>query len=185
MARLVLLLAVVLIVPACGGGSDQPSAESTAAADAPAAATQVSSGQVAEADRAAILTTLKLSADANGQVLNECGDRITPQLLGVDVGEAVGPAVLVVMTGGPSLASCYGDGPGLTLLRRDATVWKQIYSSRGGSLVVMKESHNGARDLVFGGPGLSHPAFEWTGSSYEPAGREVSDDGLGGATFLP
>ena len=110
--------------------------------------------QVSDADRAAILKTANLTANAQGQVKNECDDMITPQLLPVDLGPAVGASVLLVMSGGPTLASCYGDGPGLTLFRHVGGSWKQIYSSRGASLVVMKEQHNGAPDIVFGGPGF-------------------------------
>jgi len=88
------------------------------------------------------------------------------------------------MSGGPDLASCYGDGPGLTLFRRAGGDWKQIYSSRGASLVVLKDTHNGAPDIVYGGPGFSHPVFEWDGSTYEKATREVPDDRISDAKVL-
>ena len=131
------------------------------------------------------MKTANLTANAQGQVKNECDDMITPQLLPVDLGPAVGASVLLVMSGGPTLASCYGDGPGLTLFRHVGGSWKQIYSSRGASLVVMKEQHNGAPDIVFGGPGFSHPAYEWNGTDYEPAKRDVPDARIEDATILP
>ena len=141
--------------------------------------------QVSAADRDAILSAVKLKADAKGRVRNDCGDMITPQLLSVELGQKVGPAVLLVMTGGPTQATCYGDGPGLTLFRRAAKGWAQIYTSRGASLVVMKQMHNGAPDLVSAGPGSSHPVFEWNGTEYLPAKRDVPDDKLGDGVFLP
>jgi hypothetical protein len=93
----------------------------------------------------------------------------------------VGRALLLVMNGRPNFASCYGDGPGLTVFRNVSGAWQQIYSSRGGFLVIMKDAHNGAPDIVFRGPGFSHPVYEWNGTSYEPAKREVADERLTGA----
>ena len=149
------------------------------------AAASAGASQVSAADRDAILNAVSLKADAQGRVQNDCGDMITPQLLPVDLGPKVGPAVLLVMTGGPSQATCYGDGPGLTLFRRAGTSWAQIYTSRGASLLVMKEMHNGAPDLVYGGPGFSHPVYEWNGTEYLPAKREVPADKTADAVFLP
>ena len=191
MRHLFLTVGTVLLVAACGSGNDQ-AREADAAA--PVAATtsaavpvspSTSSRSVADADRAALLSTLKLTADAKGQVLNECGERITPQLLSVDLGKGVGRAILVVMTGGPQQASCYGDGPGLTLMRQADVGWKEIYSSRGGFLLVMPELHNGAHEIAFGGPGFSHPVWQWNGTEYELSRREVSDDKIANAVTLP
>ena len=184
-----LLPFVALLLSACGSSSDQArEADASAAAAAAPVATSTasaSSSAIADADRSAVLATLKLTADAKGQVLNECGDRVTPQLFPVDLGKAVGTAVLVAMSGGPSLATCYGDGPGLTLLRRADGGWKEIYSSRGGFLAIMKETHNTANDLVFAGPGFSHPLFTWNGTTYVRSDREVPDDRIGDAVILP
>ena len=185
MRRLSLTLVVTVLLAGCAGNDRSGEAGASSTAAAAPAATSTSPGSVADADRAAILKTLALTADGKGQVLNECGERITPQLLPVDVGDGVGSAVLVVMTGGPQQASCYGDGPGLTLMRHAAGGWNEIYSSRGGSLVIMKETHNDARDIVFGGPGFSHPLFTWNGTTYVRSNREVPDDGLEGTTILP
>ena len=191
MSRLSLLLCLTLLLSACGSGNDQAreaDASAAVAATTPAAAPvspSTSSSSIADDDRAALLSTLKLTADAKGQVLNECGERITPQLLSVDLGKGVGRAVLVVMTGGPQQASCYGDGPGLTLMRQADAGWKEIYSSRGGFLLVMPELHNGAHEIAFGGPGVSHPVWHWNGTEYEPSKREVSDDKIGNAVTLP
>jgi hypothetical protein len=109
---------------------------------------------------------------------------VTPQLLSVDLGSRVGPSILLAMEGGPNLASCYGDGPGLTLFRRADANWEEIYSSRGGFLAVMKDQHNGAPDIVFAGPGFSHPAYEWDGSGYAPTRRTVPDDRISDAKLL-
>lgn len=137
------------------------------------------------ADTTAILKAAGLAADGTGQVDNECGEKVTPQLKTVDLGAPVGRAVLLAMSGGPDSATCYGDGPGLTVFRQNGTAWQQIYSSRGGFLAVMKETHNGAQDLVFAGPGFSHPLFIWNGTTYVRADREVPDDRLEGTTILP
>jgi hypothetical protein len=177
--RTVLLVGVLVGLAACGDRKAEP-ADTSAPQAAP-----VSTDALSATDRAAVLKVAALAADEKGQVENECGEKVTPQLLPADLGPAVGPAVLLVMSGGPNYATCYGDGPGLTLMRRDGASWRHIYSSRGGSLVIMKEMHNGAPDLVHGGPGFSHPVFEWNGTVYTRADREVPDDQISGATILP
>ena len=127
------------------------------------------------ADRAAILGALRLSANAQGQVLNECNELVTPQFLPAELGGGVGTAVLFAMSGGPTTASCYGDGPDLHLLVRESTGWREIYSARGRMLIILPTSTGGVRDIGDGGPGLSFPVWTWNGSRYAPAGREVSD----------
>ena len=188
MKRMPFLFAATLLLPACGSGSGNDQfreADASATTTVAPVATSTSASSIADGDRTSVLKALELTPDAKGLVLNECGDRIMPQLLPVDIGKGVGTAVLVVMTGGPSLASCYGDGPGLTLMRQVDGGWKQIYSSRGGFLAIMKDTHNGAQDLVFAGPGLSHPLFTWNGTTYVQAGREMPDERLEGTTILP
>lgn len=140
-----------------------------------------------DADRAAILSALRLSANAQGQVLNECGELSMPQFLAAELGGPVGTAVLFAMSGGPTTASCYGDGPDLHLLAREATGWREIYSARGRMLIILPTSTGGVRDLGDGGPGFSFPVWTWNGSRYAPAGREVSDAELSKMkpTYLP
>lgn len=140
-----------------------------------------------EADRAAILETRQLSADAQGLVMNECGDLVTPQFLPAELGGDVGTAILFAMGGGPTIASCYGDGPDLHLMMRQATGWREIYSARGRVLIILPTSTGGVRDLADGGPGFSFPVWTWNGSRYAPASREVSDADLGKmeAAYLP
>ena len=124
MFRLLVCLLVALVTAACSGApadDEKAATVETAAGGASAGASQVSA-----ADRDAILNAVSLQADAQGRVRNDCGDMITPQLLPVDLGPKVGPAVLLVMTGGPSQATCYGEGPGLTLFIRAGTSWAQI-----------------------------------------------------------
>lgn len=183
-----LVLPVALLAIACGSrpareagtGDGQASGSVTATAASAANAAAISA-----ADRAAILKASSLTADAQGRVQNDCGELVTPQFLTPDLGAKVGPAVLLVMTGGPKQPTCYGDGPGLTLLRNAAGKWQEIYSSRGGMLVVMKDMHGGAPDIAHGGPGLSHPVFEWNGTAYQSTKREVRDDSIGDVTILP
>ncbi len=146
-----------------------------------------SGGPLTEADRPAILATLKLSADATGQVINECSELVTPQFLPADLGGPVGTAVLFAMGGGPTTATCYGDGPDLHLLKREAGGWREIYSARGRMLIILPTSTGGVRDIADGGPGLSFPVWIWNGTVYAPAGREISDGELAAieATYLP
>jgi hypothetical protein len=142
-------------------------------------------GPLTEEDRAAILGTLKLSADAKGQVMNECGELVTPQFLPAELGGGI--AVLFAISGGPATAACYGDGSDLHLFMREATGWREVYSARGRMLVILPTSTGGLRDIADGGPGLSFPVWIWNGTRYAPAGREISDAELSEvkATYLP
>jgi hypothetical protein len=142
---------------------------------------------VTDADRAAILKTLGLSADQQGLVLNECNERSVPQYLSSELGGSVGTAILFAMSGGPNTASCYGDGPDLHLLMRDGTNWREIYSARGRMLIILPTSTAGVRDIGDGGPGFSFPVWIWNGTHYVPAGRDISDAELSKIrpTYLP
>jgi hypothetical protein len=144
-------------------------------------------GPLTDADRAAILATMQLSADETGKVLNECGDLVTPQFLQAELGGSVGTAVLFAIGGGPSMASCYGDGPYLQLLKRENGGWRGIYTARGRMLVILPSSTGGVHDLADGGPGFSFPVWIWNGTAYTRAGREISDEELSKieATYLP
>lgn len=148
---------LILAAVACGA----PASNSDAQAQPTAAAAGVT-----DAERAAILAFMNTPADARGQVENECGERVTPGFAPVELGGAVGTAVLLVMEGGPNSASCYGDGPGLTLFKRDGAGVSMIYSSRGGALVVLPNSTRGVRDIAHGGPGFEHPLHQWNGTEY-------------------
>lgn len=142
---------------------------------------------VTDADRAAILTTLGLSADQHGTVPNECGERSVPQYLPAELGGSVGTAILFAMPGGPNTAGCYGDGPDLHLMMRDGANWREIYSARGRMLIILPTSTAGVRDIGDGGPGFSFPVWSWNGTHYVPAEREVSDAELSTMkpTYLP
>jgi len=178
---------VVLVTAACGQQRppEKSVAETAGAATTTAPATPGTAGQVSDPDRAAVLKAAGLQANPQGLVKNECDEWVTPQLRPLDLGPTGGTAILLGMGGGPNQASCYGDGPGLTVFRRDGASWKPIYSSRGGFLAVMREQHNGAPDLVFAGPGFSHPAYEWNGSSYARTDRTVADERMENAQILP
>lgn len=159
--------------------------QAAAPGEADAQTTAAASGEVSAADRSAILHTANAQPDSSGQVENECGEKITPRLLPVDMGGAVGTAVLLVMEGGPNTASCYGDGPGLTLLARDGANWRFVYDSRGGYMSVLTSQTNGVHDIAFAGPGFEHPLFTWNGTEFAPAGRTVSDAQTSSGTTLP
>jgi hypothetical protein len=140
-----------------------------------------------EADRAAILTTLGLTGDSQGRVMNACGELALPQFLHAELGGRVGTATLFAISGGPNLAGCYGDGPDLHLLMRDGTGWREIYSARGRMLIILPTSTAGVRDIGDGGPGLTFPVWVWDGARYADAGREISDAELSkiDARYLP
>jgi hypothetical protein len=172
-------VSVVLALTACG------QAAAPGAADAQTAGAAANSSEVSDAEKTAILTALQMQADAQGQVLNECGDMVTPQFLVADLGAGPGRVVAFVIGGGPSSASCYGDGPLVVLYRNADGAWREIYQNRGGGVIILPTQHNNANDLADGGPGFSFPVWEWNGSAYADANRSVADSALGDARFLP
>lgn len=174
--REIFVVACLLGLAACGRA---------AAPSGAGAQTQAVAGALTDADRAAILLSQHLSADAAGQVENECGERVTPQFLPAEMGGAVGNATLLAMGGGPNSTSCYGDGPGLTLMMRDGASWRAIYSSRGGFLAILPSQTNGVRDIAFAGPGFEHPLHVWNGTTHVHSGRSIAYDALSGAVVLP
>lgn len=157
-----------------------------AACSPPAATTaEAQTGDVTAAERTAILSAASLQADAQGEVENECGERVTPQYIVTDLGPGVGRAVAFVMGGGPNTVSCYGDGPLVQLMQSHGGVWREVYSNRGGPMVVLSTQHNGGNDLADGGPGFSFPVWEWNGNEYVNANRSVADSALGDARYIP
>jgi hypothetical protein len=143
--------------------------------------------RLTDADRAAILSALGLSANADGRVVNECGDPVVPSFLPAELGGSIGTATLFAIGGGPSLASCYGDGPGIHLFMRDGSSWREIYSARGRMLAILHTATGGVRDIADVGPGFSFPVWTWNGTHYAPANREISDAELAKleAAYLP
>ena len=73
------------------------------------------------------------------------------------------------------MAGCYGDGSDLHLMMRNGDKWREIYSARGRTLIVLPTSTAGVRDIGDGGPGLTFPVWVWNGTRYADAGREISD----------
>jgi hypothetical protein len=151
----------------------------------PSTADAQPAGAPSDSDRAAILGALNLTANAQGQVMNECGELSTPQFLPVELGADIGAATLFAISGGPNMATCYGDGPDLHLFVRDGAGWREVYSARGRMLIILPTSTRGVHDIADGGPGFSFPVWTWNGTAYAPANREVGDSALDGATFLP
>ena len=146
---------------------------------------QTTSAEVTADERTAILRAVSATANAQGQVENECGELVMPQFLVTDVGPGVGRAVAFVMTGGPNTAACYGDGPLVQLMGNAGGAWREIYQNRGGGIIVLSTTHNGGNDLADGGPGFSFPVWEWNGNEYVNANRTVADSALGDARFVP
>ncbi|HVZ98909.1 MAG TPA: hypothetical protein VG841_01200 [Caulobacterales bacterium] len=174
--------ALALAAVACG----QPVATATEAQAQPATtATTAAPAEVSAADKAAILAALHMRADARGMVMNECEEKVTPGYIPVDMGSGVGSAILFVMVGGPNMASCYGDGPDLHLMRREGGAFREIYSLRGGVMVVLNTEHSGGKDIADGGPGFSFPVEQWNGATYVRTRRTVSDAQTADALMLP
>lgn len=158
----------------------------TAAPGAADAQPAQAAGELSAADHTALLQALDMRANAAGQVENACGERVTPQIVRADLGQAVGEAHLVVIPGGPNIATCYGDGPGaLILMRREGAGFRQIYMNQGGFFAVLPRETNHAREIVHAGPGFQHPVFVWNGAEYAPARRSVPDAQMSDATILP
>lgn len=165
-----------LAIAACG----------QAAAPSAADAQTQSPGALTDADRSAILNAIGLSAaNAQGQVINECDELVTPQYMPAELGGDVGTAILFGIGGGPNMATCYGDGPLLHLMMRDGVGWRQVYTDRGGMLIILPTSTRGVHDIADGGPGFSFPVLQWNGRAYAHTNREIGDSELDGATFLP
>lgn len=167
--RSIAIAAALLALAACGQAAAPSDAEAQPAAQA--------GGALTAADRTAMLTAMNTPADRSGQVENECGEKVTPKFESIDLGGQVGATVLLVMEGGPNSVSCYGDGPGLTLFRRNGANWQMIYSSRGAMLVVLPASGANAREIVEGGPGFDHPLYRWNGTEYALA-RQVNESAM-------
>ena len=72
-------------------------------------------------------------------------------------------------------------------MMRNGDKWREIYSARGRTLIVLPTSTAGVRDIGDGGPGLTFPVWVWNGTRYADAGREISDAELSkmDAKFLP
>ncbi|WP_135211118.1 hypothetical protein [Vitreimonas flagellata] len=177
--RTTLIASLVLALAACGDAGTATNA------DAQPAQSAAANGAISDADKAAIFALLGMSPNPRGEVMNECGENSTPQFLSADLGGGAGTGILFAMGGGPTTASCYGDGSLLHLFVRDGARFREVYSDRGGVLVIMATSTNGVHDLADGGPGFSFPLWQWNGTNYAYANRSVSDGELSGATFLP
>lgn len=172
-------VSVFFALAACGQAAAPTDADAQTAA-----ATATQSTEVSDADKAAILGAMQLSANAQGLVQNECGDMVTPQFFAIDLGAGVGRAVAFMIGGGASIASCYGDGPLTVIYRNTGGAWREIYQQRGGSPAILPAQHNGGNDLAAGGPGFSFPVWQWNGAEYAFANREVTDSALSDARFI-
>jgi hypothetical protein len=169
----VLAASACLALAACGQAA-------TSSAEAqPQASGAAASSAVTEADRAAMLHAINMTADSGGQVENACGEKVTPTTTAIDLGGAVGTAHLLLIPGGPNSATCYGDGPGdMHLFRHAGASVSEIHSLAGAFLVVLSTSHNGVKDIADGGPGMSHPLYWWNGTTYAQHG-EIADSAMG------
>ncbi|ANP45400.1 hypothetical protein [Candidatus Viadribacter manganicus] len=164
---------------ACG----QAAAPTEADAQTADAATQT--GDVTAAERAAILAALNMHANAQGQVENECGERVTPRFDVADIGSGPGRVIAYTIGGGPNMLTCYGDGALTIFMRNQNGAWGEIWQGRPGGAIVLSTQHNSGNDIATGGPGFSFPVSQWNGTTYIATGRTVSDSALGDARFIP
>jgi hypothetical protein len=171
--------AVFLVLSACGQAADP------AEADAQTATAAAQSGEATTAERTAILAALNLTADAQGRVENECGERVTPQFTVADIGSGPGRVIAFSIGGGPNMLTCYGDGSLTIFMRQHNGAWGEIWRGRPGGAIILSTQHNNGNDIAAGGPGFSFPVSEWNGATYVDANRSVPDSALNDARFIP
>src|SRR5690349_3929254 len=179
--------ALGLALAACGQPAPSSADAQAQAATPPnaASATATATATAIAADRTAILNAIHAGPDASGQVANACDEKVMPQFIAIDLGGAVGAAQLVIIPGGPNSATCYGDGPGdMHVMARNGAGFSEIHAQQGAFLAVLTTRHNGVRDIVFAGPGMSHPVYQWNGSAYAQHG-EIADGAMGDAQIYP
>jgi len=154
-------------------------------ADAQTAGAAAQSGEATAAERTAILAALQMSANAQGQVVNACEERVTPQFTVADIGSGPGRVIAFTIGGGPNMLTCYGDGSLTIFMRNHNGAWSEIWQGRPGGAIVLSTQHNNGNDIATGGPGFSFPVSHWNGTTYVDANRTVSDSQLGDARFIP
>ena len=170
-----------LVLAACG----QPTPSTSDAQTQTPTAQNAAGATLTTEERAAILNSIRAAPDARGQVTNACNDKVIPQFIAVELGGDIGTAHLAIIPGGPSSFTCYGDGPGdMHVMRRTGASFSEIHTQQGAFLAVLTSTHNGVRDIVFAGPGMSHPVYHWNGSVYVQRG-EIADDALSSAQIYP
>lgn len=163
----------LVLVCGCGKSNEGNAAAEPAAVAAESVSAAADPSIVTADERAAAIAALGLQAESGGKVMNDCGEAIEPGVHAVDLGGAVGRALLVVMSGGPNTISCYGmTGMQFFLLRNEGG-WTQIFADFG-HFAPMDTVHEGVRDFAVGGPGFEFPVYEWTGAGYGP-GRTIAD----------
>ena len=141
--------------------------------------------EISAADRTAMLRAMRVTPDARGQVTNACEEKVTPQFVNVELGGAVGTAVLAIIPGGPNSLTCYGDGPGdMHLFRRTGAAFNEIHALSGVYLIVLSTSHGGVHDVANGGAGMSQPLYWWNGTTYVAHGT-ISDSAMGDFQMYP
>lgn len=148
---------------------EMPATEAAASVAAPAAPAPVTGDE-----RAGATYAIGLKPQPDGQVMNDCGEAVTPDFYAVELGGDVGRALLVVMKGGPNTLTCYDmTGMQFALLKSKGRVMTNIMSG-AGHFAPMETTHQGVKDVAVGGPGFEFPVYEWTGVAYEQA-RTIPD----------
>lgn len=131
-----------------------------------------------------LLRALGMTAGADGQVANACDERVTPAVNAIDFGGAVGTAALLVIPGGPQMATCYGDVPGdMYLMIAEGAGFRTLFHG-GGYVILLPTQHRGVHDFALGGPGMSFPVYVWTGKTFAAKGK-ISDAKLQALGNLP
>ena len=123
------------------------------------------SAPLTDAQLAVVYKVLGFMPAPGGQVMNDCGEAITPGVYAAELGGEIGRAYLIVMTGGPNTATCYGDGPAFWLVKTEGDSFRLIFQDRY-YFAIMPTEHNGVKDIAVGGPGFEFPVYAWNGTEY-------------------
>ncbi len=154
--------AALLLLAACGAAPTAPHEAAAQASDS------------AQAPAEALLEAMGMPMDAQGQIVNDCGEKVTPSVHRAPLGGEVGTAWLVVIGGGPNMLTCYGmTGMAITLLRAQGDAYTPIFQG-AGHLAIMPTAHEGVKDIAIGGPGFEFPVLRWDGRTYVND-RTISD----------
>ncbi|MCG4274521.1 hypothetical protein [Acetobacter senegalensis] len=116
--------------------------------------------------------TLKAVPDLTktaGQYHDLCNTGVTPKILSLDVGGALGTLTAVIEED----TTCFGgDGARYTLLDRTHHI---VWQNSAAAIAILESRHDGVRDLSFGGPGPKVPVWSWSAARQAYQLRTVID----------
>lgn len=93
-----------------------------------------------------------------------CDNPVTPKIDVLRLGGPVGDAIALEV----SDAACFGStGSHITILMREGSGLRPIFSDLAGGIQVIETRHGGVADIEIGVPGMQIPVFRWNGQQYE------------------